>query len=457
MAAMPLLVGFGSQSGSAAGLAKRFAKAAETRGSQVTVRELNAVTPAELVAARRCVVITSTWGDGEPPDNAVSFWSALSGDSMPRLESLRFAVLGLGDRNYADSCGAARRIDERFEGLGAQRMVARGECDVDYENVAAAWIESLWEGLRDGTVTAQAVAAPPRVAKASPEVAPTGWSRQNPYSARLRVARPLNADGSSKDTRHVEILLGVSGLSHEVGDALGVVPSNCPALVEELLATLGCSGDEPVDVGGTVSLHEALLGRWVITQPTSSLLKIAAERSPDSMVAWLMEPSRKPGLDAWLYGRDVVDVFRAAPALKLEPAELATHLRPLQPRLYSIASSPKAHPGEVHITVGAVRFEAHGRQRKGVASCWLADRVVPGETSERVFVHVSRNFRPPVDPRLPMIMVGPGTGIAPFRAFLEERRATGATGPSWLFLATNVGQGISSTPMNWSRCTGMVS
>ncbi len=431
--AMPLLVGFGSQSGSAAALAKRFAKAAETRGFQATVRELNAVTPAELVAARRCVVITSTWGDGEPPDNAVSFWSALSGDSMPRLESLRFAVLGLGDRNYSDFCGAARRIDERLEVLGARRMIARAECDVDYESTAAIWIEGVWEALRDGVGPTQAVMLPPPAIEASTEVTPSGWSRQNPYSARLQVARPLNASGSLKDTRHVEILLGDSGLSYEAGDALGVVPSNCPALVEELLATLGFSGDERVDGGGTATLHEALLGRWVITQPTSSLLKLAAERVPDSMVARLMEPSRRADLDAWLHGRDVVDVLRAAPGMKVDPAELSTHLRPLQPRLYSISSSPKAHAGEVHLTVGAVRFEAHGRLRKGVASCWLADRVVPGETSVPVFVHVSRNFRPPRDPSLRMIMVGPGTGIAPFRAFLEDRRATGATGSNWLF------------------------
>lgn len=433
VAALPLLVGYGSQSGSAAGLAKRFSKAAEARGFRVSLRELNSVTPADLATASRCVLITSTWGDGEPPDNAVGFWAALSADSMPGLKGLRFAVLGLGDRSYSDFCGAARRFDERLVSLGAERITPRVECDVDYEAAAAAWIESLWGVLGSGSDAGRSVGPLPAKAVVPDDDVPTGWSRQNPFPARLRMARPLNGVGSSKDTRHVEILLGDSGLTYQAGDALGVVPMNCPALVEELLATLGCSGDEMVDVGGPLTLHDALLGKWVITQPTSSLLKVAAERSKDSLLARLLDPSRKTDLDEWLHGRDVVDVLRAAPGLKLEPGELESHLRPLQPRLYSISSSPNAHPGEVHLTVGAVRYEAHARQRRGVASCWLVDRVVPGETPVPVFVHVSRNFRPPLDPTLPIIMVGPGTGIAPFRAFLEERRATGSTGANWLF------------------------
>ncbi len=427
-----MLVGFGSQSGSAAGLARRFAKQAESRGFQVTVKELNAVKPADLPAAGRFVVITSTWGDGEPPDNATAFWSALASDAAPALAGLPFAVLGLGDRNYTDFCGAARRFDERLAALGATRLVARAECDVDYEASASAWIEGLW-GLLEGAPAAAPVVTATPAAKPTTEGPSPAWSRKNPYPARLRVARPLNGAGSGKDTRHVEILLGESGLTYEAGDALGVMPQNCPALVEELLATLGMTGDEPVELPGTATLHEGLLRQWIVTQPTPGFVKLVAERVPGSELAALLDPARKADLDSWLYGRDLVDVLRAVSGVRLTVPELVQQLRPLQPRLYSISSSPKAHPGEVHLTVGAVRYEAHGRARKGVASCWLADRVVPGETPVPVFVHVSRNFRPPTDPTRPMIMVGPGTGIAPFRAFLEERRATGATGRNWLF------------------------
>jgi sulfite reductase (NADPH) flavoprotein alpha-component len=428
--ARPMLVGFGSQSGSAAGLARRFGKLAEARGFQVTLRELNAVALKDLAGAGRFVVVTSTWGDGEPPDNAAAFWSALSSDAAPSLAGLSYAVLGLGDRNYADFCGAARGMDERLASLGAQRLVARAECDVEYEASAGAWIEALWPMLGEvPSATAKPVAEGVR-AIALEEV---GWTRKNPYAARMRVARPLNGTGSAKDTRHVEILLGDSGLSYAAGDALGVMPQNCPALVEELLATLGLTGDEPVEALGGMPLHDALMKQWVVTQAASGFVKCVAQKAPGSVLAGLLELARKAELDAWLPGRDLVDVLRAAPGARLTAAELAEHLRPLQARLYSISSSPKAHPGEVHLTVGAVRYELHGRVRKGVASCWLADRVVPGETPVPVFVHVSRNFRPPTDPTLPMIMVGPGTGIAPFRAFLEERRATGATGRNWLF------------------------
>lgn len=429
--ARPLLVGFGSQSGSAAGLARRFGKLAEARGYRVTIRELNAVKPEELPAAGRFVVVTSTWGDGEPPDNATGFWAALAAEGAPSLAGLPFAVLGLGDRNYSDFCGAARRMDERLAALGGTRVAARGECDVDYEAPAAAWIEALWAALEGAPALAPALVAPAEPKASEAPVA--AWSRKNPYPARLRVARPLNGPGSGKDTRHVEILLGDSGLSYEAGDALGVMPQNCPARVEELLATLGMTGDESVEIGGVSSLHEGLLRQWVVTQPTPDFVKLVAERAPGSDLAALLDPSRKSDLDGWLNGRDLVDVLRAAPGIRLTVPELVQQLRPLQPRLYSISSSPKAHPGEVHLTVGTVRYEAHGRTRKGVTSCWLADRVVPGETPVPVFVHVSRNFRPPTDPTRPMILVGPGTGIAPFRAFLEERRAIGATGRNWLF------------------------
>ncbi len=441
-AKLPLLVAFGSQTGSAQGLAKKFAKEAETRGFATRVKELNAVSPADIAAEARAVLITSTWGDGDVPDNAAAFWAGLSSGTAPRLEGLSFAVLGLGDKNYADFCGAAKKFDDRLAHLGARRVVPRAECDVDYEAAAKAWIESLWPAMAEGSnlqvAIGQSADAPvpqPATCNLQPATPAPPWSRATPFPARLKTNRRLNRAGSQKDTRHFEISLEGSGLSYEAGDALGVMPTNCPALVEELLAALGFNGDEPADGsdGKPSTIHSLLSTSLVITAPAPSLVKDAATRSGNAELVALLDPAKKADLDRWLFGRDVVDVLKACPGATFTPVEFVAHLRKLQPRLYSISSSPKAHPGEVHLTVAAVRYEGHGRAKNGVCSCWLADRVETGITPVPVFVQVSHGFRLPDDLAKPVIMVGPGTGIAPFRAFLEERRATGATGKNWLF------------------------
>jgi sulfite reductase (NADPH) flavoprotein alpha-component len=245
----------------------------------------------------------------------------------------------------------------------------------------------------------------------------------------------LNREGSAKDTRHFEIALGDSGLEYEVGDALGVLPTNCPVLLEELLALLGFKGEEPVpdSAGKIMPLWDALLRSYVITAPSGPFVREAASRSGNSDLLGLFALERKEELDTWLRGRDLVDVLRACPSARFEPAEFVGMLRKLQPRLYSISSSPKAHSGEVHLTVSAVRYEAYGRTKRGVASCWLAERVVCEQTPVPVFIQKSHGFRLPADGTTPIIMVGPGTGIAPFRAFLEDRQVAGATGRNWLF------------------------
>ncbi len=424
----PLLILFGSQTGTAEGLAKKVAKESQQRGFAPKVLALNDFEAANLSAASNAVIISSTWGDGEPPDNAANFWNWLNAESAPRLENLQFAVLGLGDKNYSDFCGASKKFDARLEALGAKRLVPRGECDADYETAAKNWIDGLWEKLGGTALSSTAAAGNGHLAP----VKPSGFDKENPFPARLLKNILLNQPGSSKEVRHYEINLAGSGLTYEAGDALGVVPVNCPELVDDLLTALKCKGDEPVKIDGAErSLREVLTKHFDITKPTPELIAIVGERGFASGLSPLLAPDRRDDLKRWIFGRDVLDVIGLLPA-PMPVAELLPLLRRLSPRLYSIASSPKAHPGEVHLTVSAVRYESHGRPRKGVASTFLADRVGDAEFV-KVFVQASHGFRPPASGEAPMIMVGPGTGIAPFRAFLEERAAKGEQGKNWLF------------------------
>ena len=444
--AKPLLVLYGSQTGTAEGVAKKAAKTAEARGFAPRVVCLEKFESVDLAKEERVLVITSTYGDGDPPDNAQGFWNWLSSDTAPRLEHTHFSVLALGDTNYPAFCEFGKKCDARLEELGARRLAPRVDCDVDYETPASAWTDGVFTALggemdvtqRRKDAKEDAAAASDLCASApAPGLSlPNGreiYSRKNPYPARLIANRLLNAEGSGKEVRHFEISLAGSGLEYEVGDALGVVPTNCGELVSDLLKALGCDGEEAVKTpdGAETSLRLALAQHADIARPSSDLLKAAAERgAAGGELASLLDPARRDDLKEWLLGREVIDVI-AGLATKFSPAEFIALLKKLQPRLYSISSSPKAHPGEVHLTVGAVRYESHGRSRKGVCSTFLADRA--GDAPVPVFVQPSHGFKLPADGGVPIVMVGPGTGIAPFRAFLEERRETNAPGKNWLF------------------------
>jgi sulfite reductase (NADPH) flavoprotein alpha-component len=431
----PLLILFGSQTGSAEGLAKKLAKESESRGFAPKLFALNDYEQANLPAASKAVIISSTWGDGEPPDNAVNFWNWIKADAAPRLENLNFAVLGLGDKNYSDFCGASKKFDERLAALGAKRLAPRGECDVDYESPAKSWIDGLWDklGSANGAPASGPASSNGATKPAGSETgAPKAYGKSNPFPAKLLKNVLLNKAGSGKEVRHYEIALNGSGLTYEAGDALGVVPVNCPELVDDVLAALKAKPDENVKFGDNImSLREALTHHFDVNKPSQELLAAVAKAAPQSELAALLAPEKRDDLKKWLWGRHVIDLLELLPA-PLPVAEFIPLLKKLAPRLYSISSSPKAHPGEVHLTVGAVRYESHGRERKGVASTFLADRVGDAEFV-KVFVQPSHGFKPPGNGDLPMIMVGPGTGIAPFRAFLEERLATGAKGKNWLF------------------------
>ncbi len=261
------------------------------------------------------------------------------------------------------------------------------------------------------------------------------YSRKNPFPAKLAVNRKLTAETSQKETRHFEISLAGSGVVYEVGDSLGVFASNCPQLVEEIIHALHLTGDEEVlnPDKVTTTLRSALLKDCVITAPSKQFLEaIVAKAEAAPLIAELMQPERKKDLEEYLWGMEIVDFLLDHPSIQWTAAEFAATLRKLQPRLYSISSSLKAHPEQVHLTIAAVRYESHGRQRKGVASTFLSDRVTD-EVPIPVFVHTAKGFRLPEDKTLPVIMVGPGTGVAPFRAMVQEREATGATGKNWLF------------------------
>jgi len=438
----PLVILFGSQTGSAEGLAKKLAKESESRGFAPKLFALNDYEQANLPAASKAVVISSTWGDGEPPDNAVNFWNWIKADAAPRLENLSFAVLGLGDKNYSDFCGASKKFDERLTALGAKRLAPRGECDVDYEGPAKSWIDGLWDKLGSANgapASGHGTNNSPTLQHAVPEAgapntngAPKAYGKFNPFPAKLLKNVLLNKPGSGKEVRHYEISLNGSGLTYEAGDALGVVPVNCPELVDDVLEALKAKPDENVKFGDNImSLREALTHHFDVNKPSQELLAAVAKAAPQSELAALLAPEKRDDLKKWLWGRHVIDLLELLPT-PMPVAEFIPLLKKLAPRLYSISSSPKAHPGEVHLTVGAVRYESHGRERKGVASTFLADRVGDAEFV-KVFVQPSHGFKPPANGDLPMIMVGPGTGIAPFRAFLEERQATGAKGKNWLF------------------------
>ena len=442
--AKPLAVLFGSQTGTAEGLAKKVSKEAEKRGFKPKLVDMAKFETVDLTKEENVLVITSTYGDGDPPDNAQAFWNYLKADTAPTLAQLSYSVLALGDTNYAAFCQFGKICDERFEKLGAKRVHPRVDCDVDYDAPAKSWTEGVFAALgsQASSLTGPASILPAELdrqdarlpGQAGSPSSEAGYSKKNPFPARLLTNRLLNAEGSGKEVRHYEISLAGSGLSYEVGDALGVVPANCGELVGDILAALGCDGEEAVKIpdGAETSLRLALAQHFDITRPSADLLKVAAERgAAGGELTSLLDPARKDDLKKFLWGREVIDVITGL-ATPFTATEFIALLKKLQPRLYSISSSPKAHPDEVHLTIAAVRYDGHARSRKGVCSTFLADRCAD-HTPVPVFVQTSHGFRLPADGSVPVIMCGPGTGIAPFRVFLEERLATGAKGRNWLF------------------------
>ncbi|MGW6981654.1 molybdopterin-dependent oxidoreductase [Streptomyces sp. NPDC054932] len=410
-----------SQTGNAEDLAATVGAALAESGAPATVHSMADRAPATLTPGTDLLIVTSTFGDGDPPDSGAAFWEALDAADAPRLQDVRFAVLALGDSTYDAFCGHGRRLDRRLEELGGRRLLPRVDCEPDYEEPAGRWLQQVREAL---------AAAPDPEAAERPRPAA---DRNSPYVARLSGNRLLSLPGATKEVRRFTFDLGEDGPAYEPGDALGVQPVNCPELVTEWLAATGLSPDTEVAVPGRepMPFAEALHRHLDITRLTPDLLRFVTEHTGDRTLKQLTRPDNRDGLARWTWGRQPVDALAEFP-VRLSAQEWAERLGSLRPRLYSISSSPLVDPREVSLTVSVLRYEGPGgRHRKGVASAFLAD-AAPG-TPVPLFVQGSAHFRPPSGADTPAIMVGPGTGVAPFMAFLEHRRALGHQGRNWLF------------------------
>lgn len=429
--AVPVTVVYGSQTGNAETLAKELTARLESAGVPAKCVDMGEYRVRQLRKEQRLVIITSTHGEGDPPDNAIELHEHLAGRRAPSLKGVQFAVLALGDTSYEHFCQTGRDFDERLAALGAERMLERVDCDVDYDEPAGEWSERLCEHLAAGAAssTPATPSTPSPASGATP--ATSRYDRRNPFPAPVLERICLNGRGSSKDVYHLELSLEEAGFRYEPGDSLGVFVENDPALVERILGEAKLDGDEPVTVKKeSLALREALTGHLELTRVTRPVVEQWAALSGSGELTALLEDHRT--LMDWLHGRDVLDLMQQWPVQGLTGEQLAGVLRRLPPRLYSIASSQAAVEDEVHITVAAVRYHHEGRDRQGVASTWLTDRLEEDGTVS-VYIDSNPQFRLPEDSDTPIIMVGPGTGIAPFRAFLQEREARGDDGRNWLF------------------------
>ena len=418
----PLTILYASESGNAEALAMRAKKSAQKHGLDAKVYDFADADLGLLTKAKNLLVFASTWGEGDPPSRAVDFYTALMSEAAPRIEGVRFAVLALGDTAYAQFCATGKAIDARLEALGGTRAFARVDLDLDFATKAADWTDNALAELApgDSAATATVVHVDFKGGAQAGEAEEPQYTADNPLIGEITTLINLNGSGSTRETWHIEIAADAPGFAYLPGDAIGVYPENDPALALEVAEAVGLGADGDV--------VQKLRERYDITTLSRSFVEAYAKLTGRTDVGSLAEQT---AFSAFATGRQLIDLVETYPE-KLTAEQLFSLLRPLPGRLYSVASSPKAHPGEAHLLIGAVRWESHGRRRGGVSSTYFADRRKVGDPV-RIYLKPNRHFRIPEDGNRPIIMIGAGTGVAPYRAFVEERAELGAAGKSWLF------------------------
>lgn len=441
-----ILLLWASQTGTAEAAACASADRLRKERNSVRLSCMDVYSAADLLTERHVLFVVSTFGSGEPPDNGLAFWNQLNHANMPRLHGVRYSVLALGDSSYDTYCAFGSNLDARLRELGAEPFVLRTDCEPDYEENAREWLNTVIKELAINSelsskvdeavsISEKQVISSVNETAIAVESEIRSYDRHYPLKTKLIVNRLLTGEGSAKETRHYVFDLKHTGMRYEAGDALGVWPSNCPNLVREMLEVIQLNGSDEVlvDGQGIVTLEHALLNHVDLMKVTTKMLRCICDRTCSDFIAELLMEGNREQLKNWLWGRPLIDVLHEYP-IQLRASEWIKLLQPLKPRMYSISSSPRMHPDEVHLTVSTVRYKsvANGISRKGVCSTFLAD-YAEGKQEIPIFVQPSKHFRVPANPDTPMIMVGPGTGIAPFRAFLQERQATGARGKNWLF------------------------
>lgn len=420
---------YGSETGNAQSLAETFADRLVAQSFTVKLSAMDDFKHKELKKVEDLFVISATHGEGEPPDNALTFHEFLHGRKAPKLEGVRYSVLALGDESYEFFCQTGKDFDTRLLELGGERLVERQDCDLDFDEQADAWMSKNIEKLNHLSGHTETVISP----EAKPTNTAKRYSKSNPYEAEVVENINLNGRGSNKEVRHIELLLENYGEDYEPGDCLVVVPENDSNLVTLLIETLGWNAQDNIPInsnGDMLTIEQALREYFEISKLTKPLLLKAATLFENTQLTEQVEDTQ--WIQSYIDGRDLIDLLRDFPPTQFNPSSLYQLLRKLPHREYSISSSYKASPDEVHITVGAVRYEAHGRERNGVCSVQLADRLKPGDTIP-VYLKKNPNFKFPFTEETPVIMIGPGTGVAPFRSYLQEREELELTGNTWLF------------------------
>ncbi|MBS0240272.1 MAG: flavodoxin domain-containing protein [Proteobacteria bacterium] len=418
----PLTILYASESGNSEALAAKAKKAAQKHGLDAKVYDMADADMALLAKSKNIVVFAATWGEGDPPARAVDFYQVLMSDAAPRIDGAKFAVLALGDTAYAQFCAVGKAIDQRLEELGGVRTFDRVDLDLDYAKKAAEWTEGALAKLAPEDTAAGGTVVHVDFGGVLPHLEDDEprYTAEQPLEAEIAALVNLNGSGSTRETWHAEFAFDDSAFKYRPGDAIGLLPENDPALVDDLLQAVG--------LGSEAALLLKLQKSYDVTTLSRALVDNYAKLTGRADVKALLEGEAYPKFAA---DRQLIDLFLAYPE-KLTQEQLTGLLRPLPGRLYSVASSLKAHPGEAHLLVGAVRWESHGRVRKGVSSTFLGERRKAGQNA-RIYVKPNRHFRLPADGHTPIIMIGAGTGVAPYRGFVEERVADSAKGKSWLF------------------------